>query len=292
MTLLSHTLISFLLLSTAIALPERSWPWPARGGLIGHGSMFLTRPPQEKPILETNKSKGQKPSDATAVDSKKAPEPKKSPEPQKSPEPKKPADQKKSDKKQNPNQRKPLTVTTEKSADCNEFPDPGYGGSDPDTYRFWPGASRIGVTCYTENFINGFNYTYLKTTSGCYIDEEHVQAGNKDFTALLPKCALPKPYQVYTTKSEYLLPKDGFWMECYDLPKRSAKKWEVQWGARHVACSVEGENINGDNTWWRDSHSLKGDEDRHCFVPDDAFDNMVYEIAGGGKKCNDFDRKA
>jgi hypothetical protein len=188
--------------------------------------------------------------------------------------------------------RRPLTVTTEKSADCNEFPDPGYGGSDLGTYKFWPEASRINVNCYTENFINGFNYTYLRTTSGCYVDEMSIQAGNKDFTAILPKCSIPKPYQVYTTKNEYLLPKDGFWMSCYENPRRTGKKFEVQWGARHVACSVEGETVNGDNTWWRDSHSLKGEQDKHCFVPDDAFDNMVYEVAGGGKKCDELEKKA
>jgi len=80
-------------------------------------------------------------------------------------------------------------------------------------------------------------------------------------------------------------------MSCYDKPKRTGKKFEVQWGARHVACSVEGETINGDNTWWRDSHSLDGKEERHCYVPDDAFDNMVYEIPGGGRKCDE-DKKS
>jgi hypothetical protein len=188
-------------------------------------------------------------------------------------------------------QQKSITVKTETSADCNEFPDPGYGGSDAETYKFWPEASTIRVTCYADNYINGFNYTYLRTTSGCYIDEDAVQAGNKDFTSLLPKCATQKPYQVYTTKNEYLLPKDGFWMNCYDKPKRSAKKFEVQWGARHVDCSVEGETVNGDDTWWKDSHSLGGNDEKHCFVPDDAFDNMVYEIAGAGKKCDDLEEK-
>jgi len=54
-----------------------------------------------------------------------------------------------------------------------------------------------------------------------------------------------------------------------------------------VAACCGAETINGDNTWWRDSHSLEGKEERHCYVPDDAFDNMVYEVSGGGRKCDE-----
>lgn len=186
-------------------------------------------------------------------------------------------------------------MSTEKSADCNEFPDPGYGGSDPDTYKFWPEASRINVGCFIDSHINGINYTYLKTTSGCYVDEMSIQAGTKDFTNILPRCAAVAPYAVWTTKNDYLLEKDGFWMSCYQQPSKKKgggnnKKFEVQWGARHVSCSVEGDRVGGDETWWRDSHSLKGQPDSHCYVPADAFDNMVYEVQGSGKTCAEFDR--
>jgi hypothetical protein len=181
-------------------------------------------------------------------------------------------------------------VTTEKSADCNEFPDPGYGGSDPDTYKFWPEASRITVTCWVENFINGFNYTYLRASSGCYVDEMSLQAKRKDFTSLLPKCPAIPPYQVYTTKNDYLLPKDGFWMSCYKQPKKKSEMYEVQWGARHVTCSVEGDTVEGDDTWYRDAHKVRGKDNEYCYVPADAFDNMVYEVPGAGMTCAEYDR--
>ncbi|KAF2431574.1 hypothetical protein EJ08DRAFT_733243 [Tothia fuscella] len=186
---------------------------------------------------------------------------------------------------------KTTTVTTEKSADCTEFPDPGYGGSDPDTYTFWPEASKIKVTCHLENFINGFNYTYLRATSGCYVDEMSVQAGNKDFGKLLPQCPPVQPYQVWTTKNEYLLPKDGFWMNCYKAPKKNSARFEVQWGARHVSCVDFGDKVKGDDAWFRDAHKVKGKEDQHCYVPADAFDNMVYELPGAGMSCDEFDQK-
>lgn len=193
--------------------------------------------------------------------------------------------------KSKPTDKAALTVKTEKSTDCNEFPDPGYGGADTDTYKFWPEASRISVNCYLESRINGINYTYLRTTSGCYVDEMSIQAQNIDFTARLPKCGPVRPYQVFTTKNEYLLPKDGFWMSCYKKPEKKSERVEVQWGARHILCQTEGQKINGDETWYRDAHNLKGKDEDHCYVPADAFDNMVYEIPGAGTPCAEFDRK-
>jgi len=188
----------------------------------------------------------------------------------------------------------PITVITEAAVDCNEFPDPGYGGSDPPVYQFWPSASRIKVDCHMDVTVAGENFTYLRSNSGCYIDEMGVQAGEKDFTSLLPKCPALKPYRVYTTRNEYLLPKDGFYMDCYREPRKASQKVEVQWGARHVLCSAEGQEINKNGLWWRDAHALsgvKGYQDSHCFIPDDAFDNMVYEVEGSGAKCEDHDEK-
>jgi len=139
-----------------------------------------------------------------------------------------------------PKQKQPLTLSTENSTECNEFPDPGYGGSDPPLYKYYPEASKVQVACWTESTVNKKAVTYLRTTLGCFIDEEYVQSGNRDLQRAVPECTKPKPYAVKTTKNEYLLKKDGFWMGCWDSPKLSSEKVEVQWGARHVWCSVNG----------------------------------------------------
>jgi hypothetical protein len=130
-----------------------------------------------------------------------------------------------------------------------------------------------------------------------------VQAGNKDFMKLLPECTKVRAYQVKTTKNEYLLKKDGFLMDCYDSPKLKSDKMEVQWGARHVWCSVQGETVGASNLWWRDAHvqsanmtgvtAAKWTPERkeagkgHCYLPDDAFDSTVFGVPGTGPKCTD-----
>jgi len=200
-------------------------------------------------------------------------------------------------------QKAPITLSTENSTDCNEFPDPGYGGSDPPLYKFWPEATKIQVACWADVKVAKATSTYLRTTTGCYVNENDVQVGNKDLTRLLPECAKLKPYQVWTTKNDYLLKKDGFAMNCYKDPKLEAESVEVQWGARHVLCSVQGEEVGARNNtvWWRDAHNphsavdssgkmkaeTKEEEKGHCYIPDDAFDNMVFGMQGAGTKCAD-----
>lgn len=195
----------------------------------------------------------------------------------------------------------PLTLSTEKAAECNEFPDPGYGGSDPPLYKFFQEEEKISAACWTDQKVGTKTITYIRTTLGCYIDEEFIQAGNKDLQRLLPECVKTKPYQVKTTRNEYLLQKDGFVMNCYDKPELESEKSEVQWGARHVWCSVTGEKVGDSDVWWRDAHvqglnmtgvQLKtwtkenGTAEReHCYVPEDAFDSTVFEIQGGGNVC-------
>jgi hypothetical protein len=172
-------------------------------------------------------------------------------------------------------------------------------------YNFWPNVTKISLACWTESKVNKKTVTYLRTTIGCYVDEDYVQAGNKEFTRLLPECSKVRPYQVKTTKNEYLLKKDGFLMDCYDAPKRSSEKTEVQWGARHVWCSVQGETVGASNLWWKDAHAQsvnltgvagakwkperKEGEKDHCYVPDDAFDSTVFGVQGSGPKCTDVD---
>lgn len=205
-----------------------------------------------------------------------------------------------------PKPKQPITFSTENATECNEFPDPGYGGSDPPLYKFYQEEEKIQAACWTESKVNKKDITYIRTTLGCYIDEEYIQAGSKDLQRLLPECIKHKPYAVKTTKNEYLLPKDGFVMNCFDKPSLESEKVEVQWGARHVWCSVDGEMVGDSNVWWRDAHvqgvnmtgvqlktwtaETKGEEREHCYVPEDAFDTTVFEARGGGAKCSEVDR--
>jgi hypothetical protein len=92
-------------------------------------------------------------------------------------------------------------------------------------------------------------------------------------------------------------------MDCWDAPKLSSEKVEVQWGARHVWCSVNGETVGNSDLWWRDAHAPAANmtgvaaknwraegkemEKEHCYVPDDAFDSTVFKVEGGGVKCAD-----
>lgn len=95
-------------------------------------------------------------------------------------------------------------------------------------------------------------------------------------------------------------------MDCWDKPEKSGEKIEVQWGARHVWCSVTGETVGNSDVWWRDAHTTvvnltgvaaktwraegRATEKEHCYVPDDAFDNTVFKVEGGGVKCADVDK--
>lgn len=90
-------------------------------------------------------------------------------------------------------------------------------------------------------------------------------------------------------------------MNCFEKPSLESEKSEVQWGARHVWCSVQGETVGESDTWWRDAHVQganmtgvqlktwtaegKGSEREHCYVPEDAFDSTVFEVQGGGGAC-------
>ncbi|KAE9978671.1 hypothetical protein EG327_007307 [Venturia inaequalis] len=201
-----------------------------------------------------------------------------------------------------PKAKAPITLSTENATECNEFPDPGYGGSDPPLYKFYQQEEKVTAACWTEQKVGLNNILYIRTTLGCYIDEEYIQAGNKDLQRALPECVKPKPYQVKTTRNEYLLPKDGFLMNCYAKPDLEAAKREVQWGARHVWCSVIGEKVGESEVWWRDAHvrgvNMTGvqlktwtkesgvSELEHCYVPNDAFDSTVFEVKGGGNVCS------
>ncbi|QDS77684.1 hypothetical protein FKW77_003633 [Venturia effusa] len=202
-----------------------------------------------------------------------------------------------------PEPKQPISLTTERQTECNEFPDPGYGGADPPLYKFYPEETKITAVCWTLSRINQKDKLYMRTTAGCYIDEEFLQAGSKDLQSLLPECTKPKPYLVKTTKNEYLLPKNGFLMNCYETPSlASPGKREVQWGARHVWCSVQGEKVGSSSVWWRDAHVPVVDftgvglatwmpenrtqvERAHCYFPDDVFDGTVLGVGGGAGVC-------
>ncbi|TID17893.1 hypothetical protein E2P81_ATG10866 [Venturia nashicola] len=197
----------------------------------------------------------------------------------------------------------PLILTTEKQTECNEFPDPGYGGADPPLYKFFPEEEKITAACWTEQKVNRKTQTYIRTTLGCYMHEDSLQSENKDLQRLLPECVKIIPYKVKTTRNEYLLPKDGFLMNCYAKPDLGSRKLEVQWGARHVLCSVRGEKVGESDVWWRDAHvqgvnmtgvqlkswtkESKMAERGHCYVPEDAFDSTVFEVKGGGGVCSE-----
>jgi len=95
-------------------------------------------------------------------------------------------------------------------------------------------------------------------------------------------------------------------MDCWDKPSKESEKVEVQWGARHVWCSVTGETVGSSDVWWRDAHAAaanmtgvqlkswtaerKGMDREHCYVPEDAFDNTVFEVKGSGTACVDVDK--
>jgi hypothetical protein len=95
-------------------------------------------------------------------------------------------------------------------------------------------------------------------------------------------------------------------MDCWNKPNKESEKVEVQWGARHVWCSVTGETVGSSDVWWRDAHApqanltgvqlktwhaeAKSEEKEHCYVPDDAFDGTVFDVKGGLLKCVDVDK--
>lgn len=90
-------------------------------------------------------------------------------------------------------------------------------------------------------------------------------------------------------------------MNCFEKPSLESEKSEVQWGARHVWCSVKGEVVGESDVWWRDAHvsgvnmtgvqlktwtaENKTSESAHCYVPEDAFDSTVFEVKGGRNSC-------
>jgi len=139
-----------------------------------------------------------------------------------------------------------IATEDDQETSCYDFPDRALGG--------WAESNTVPTTyeifCWQNGTIEKLGNIFLKTTKGCYLDENDIKEGNApdvDFTKLLPWCGPLRPYEVYSTKSEYMLPGwdpvAGYLQNCWlDTTLNSITVHDL-WFSVHTYCWVNGTTV-------------------------------------------------
>jgi hypothetical protein len=133
---------------------------------------------------------------------------------------------------------------------CSDFPDTNIGGWAYDTQ-----PTTYDVFCWQNGTIENLGDMFLKTTKDCYLDENDIKEGNTtdiDFTKLVPCCGPLRPYEVYSTKLDYLLPIYGYYQNCWLDTTLNSPTVEIDWYSVHTYCWVNGTAV-GSSKYGRNS---------------------------------------